>query len=153
MDFLTIIFGLGIWATTWLLVYLYILMAKYLGAYVDKIPVISIKNFLYISFGFFTWFLISTLYWGYPIGIIINLILIYLLVWMGIGSFILNSLLNIFDKSKISRQLFGKIFNLISKIPILGNSLVLLFIIILLYAGLGIELMLALIKYLKLILN
>ena len=73
MDFLTVAFGLGIWATAWFLIYLYIVTAKFLGAYVDKIPSISIKNFIYISFGFFTWFLISILYWGYPFGIIINL--------------------------------------------------------------------------------
>lgn len=153
MDFLTVVFGLGIWATAWFLIYLYIVTAKFLGAYVDKIPVISIKNFIYISFGFFTWFLISTLYWGYPFGIIINLIMIYLFIWMGIGSLILNSLLNLSDKSKSSQQVFGKIFYLISKIPILGNGVVLLIIIILIYANLGIELMEVLIKYLKFVLN
>ena len=153
MEFITILFGLTIWAATWFVVYLYIMIAKYLNIYVKRIPVISLKNFIYISFGFFTWFLISTFYWGYPIGIIINLILLYLIIWGGLGSFLFELVNNSFEKSKNSKKFIGYLFIFLSKIPILGNPIFLLLLLIFAYFGLGIELMLFLIEYFKTVLN
>ena len=145
----SMLFGLGIWAAGWLFVYFYIVTAKFLGTFVNKIPIISIKYFIYISFAFFTWFLISTLYYGYPFGVLINLIMLYFYVWMGIGYLIFNSLANL----KITNKILRKILDLVSKIPVIGNPIILLILIILAYGFLGVELMLGLITYLKIVLN
>ena len=150
MELGNFLFGIAIWAVAWIAVYLYILISKYLNNYVKKIPIISLKNFIYISFGFFTWFIISSLYWGYPTGIIINLILLYLIVWGGLGSFLFQLVHNISDKSK---NLIGYTFIILSKIPIVGNPIILFLLLILLYFGLGIELMLLIIEYLKIIMK
>tara|TARA_Y100000294_G_scaffold163669_1_gene169752 strand:- start:56 stop:520 length:465 start_codon:yes stop_codon:yes gene_type:complete len=153
MELTIIILGnIAIWAAGWLLIYMYIKTSAFLGKFVSKIPSINLKNFIYISFGIFTWLLISSLYWGYPMGIIINLIILFIILWGWIFIFLFEIISKLSEASKPFRNFIGTIFLILSKIPIIGNSFVILIILMLLFMFSGVEVMVYLIKYLKVIL-